>query len=479
MGRQPAREQRLTAQRASAEFREQVTSNAELLRRIGELEEELRQTKNYRNNALNTVTQLKEELDKIKPPSLDGRRTSIPKLKDHTAKTFYEHVDLIYRNLRRYDSSDIAALTSAAVNKLSRERKEDFAQGLLRAPGLKSARDTLLHDHELKIADHLKLEVLTSDHFSLLRLVGGMSKRLCGLIEQAIKWVHHADGTKTRQVLSPGSTVGMPPIFGLRGINAAEATAESESGVALNDHIDRCGADICGKAHAIDRAMRDSIRWTSRSGGMATKGSLADPHLMCITGDGAGLTAAKSGVRVGHFPGSTNLLNQSSLDCANWLFYKENSKAEDYTVIAGRLENCLPDIRRIYRTGELANDDGTPSGIFVRLVLVADKPFIRHACGMLSHNADSFGAPFCTCCDTSDDGDTTSGGGLYDYTMDTRTHYGNTTVEDLCRRAHVAPWEMMGEREPQQWFFECPCCGEVCACPTLPTPTHVFRQTQP
>ena len=162
MGRQPAREQRLTAQRASAEFREQVTSNAELLRRIGELEEELRQTKNYRNNALNTVTQLKEELDKIKPPSLDGRRTSIPKLKDHTAKTFYEHVDLIYRNLRRYDSSDIAALTSAAVNKLSRERKEDFAQGLLRAPGLKSARDTLLHDHELKIADHLKLEVLTS-----------------------------------------------------------------------------------------------------------------------------------------------------------------------------------------------------------------------------------------------------------------------------------------------------------------------------
>ena len=105
MGRQPAREQRLTAQRASAEFREQVTSNAELLRRIGELEEELRQTKNYRNNALNTVTQLKEELDKIKPPSLDGRRTSIPKLKDHTAKTFYEHVDLIYRNLRRYDST--------------------------------------------------------------------------------------------------------------------------------------------------------------------------------------------------------------------------------------------------------------------------------------------------------------------------------------------------------------------------------------
>ena len=127
----------------------------------------MRETRNCRNKYANKVTQLKEELDKIKPPSLDGRHTSIPKLKDHTSHTFYNHVDFIYRDLRRFDSSDIAALTSAAVNKLSRERTEDFARGLLCAPGLKSAREVLLHDHELKISDHLTLEVLTSDHFSL------------------------------------------------------------------------------------------------------------------------------------------------------------------------------------------------------------------------------------------------------------------------------------------------------------------------
>ena len=35
-----------------------------------------------------------------------------------------------------------------------------------------------------------------------------------------------------------------------------------------------------------------------------------------------------------------------------------------------------------------------------KLVLVGNKPFIRHVSGMLSHNADAFGAPFCTCSDS-------------------------------------------------------------------------------
>ena len=165
--------------------------------------------------------------------------------------------------------------------------------------------------------------------------------------------------------------------------------------------------------------------------------------MMCMTGDGAGLTDAKSGVRVGHFPGTTNFLNQSSLDVTTWLFYKESSKAEDYTVLAGRLVNVLPDVRRIYETGELLTADGEPSGIFVKLVLVGDKPFIRHVCGMLSHNANAFGAPFCNCsdvtCEECDDGDTPpdATGSLYNLGMCTHTHYGNISYEELCARAHV------------------------------------------
>ena len=160
---------------------------------------------------------------------------------------------------------------------------------------------------EAEIAKHLTENVYTDEHFSLLRLVGGMSKRVCGLIEQSIKWVHTKDGKKERQKLRAGSKQNAPTIFSLAGINAADARAEEESGLKLKDHADRAGADICGKENALDHAMLQSIERTTRSGGMATKGTKEEPHLMCMTGDGAGSTDAKSSVRVGHFPGTTKL----------------------------------------------------------------------------------------------------------------------------------------------------------------------------
>ena len=69
-------------------------------------------------------------------------------------------------------------------------------------------------------------------------------------------------------------------------------------------------------------------------------------------------------------------MNQSSLDFTNWLFYKEKCKAEDYTILAAKLVNVLPDLRRLYKTQQLC-PDGKESGIFIKFVLVADKPFIR------------------------------------------------------------------------------------------------------
>ena len=111
---------------------------------------------------------------------------------------------------------------------------------------------------------------------------------------------------------------------------------------------------------------------------MATAGTKKHPHLICMSGDGAGLTARDSGVRVGHFCGSTNLLNQSSLDFVNWLFYKEACKAEDYTVLAGRLANLKDDICRIYSTGEL-QPDGEPTGVYVKLVQAIHSTRVWHA----------------------------------------------------------------------------------------------------
>ena len=134
---------------------------------------------------------------------------------------------------------------------------------------------------------------LRFDNFALLRLVGGMSKRVCSLIEQSVKWVHRSDGTRERQVLCPGSSVPAPSLFSLKGINAAEAKAEVSSGLCLQEHGDHKGADICGKQYAVDTAMLRSISNTSRSAGMATQGTRDDPHVIIMTGDGAGITDAE------------------------------------------------------------------------------------------------------------------------------------------------------------------------------------------
>ena len=122
--------------------------------------------------------------------------------------------------------------------------------------GMKSARSALLKTHEEQIAEHLTKSVYTGDHFALLRLVGGMSKRLCGLIEQALKYVYHADGTKTKQRLHPDKrcSTPAPPIFSLKAINSAENKAEVESGIELRQHED--------KKRAWTYATRPT-RWTT------------------------------------------------------------------------------------------------------------------------------------------------------------------------------------------------------------------------
>lgn len=242
----------------------------------------------------------------FKGPSLAGLHGAVDKLKPQSA-TFYDHVTFGYEWLKRYNLLDIPPLIAAVLKRLGNEKGEDLRWKTLMNEGMASARNALLHEHEKQISKHLTETVFTGDHFALLRLVGGMSKRLCGLIEQSLKYVHRSDGTRIKQRLHPASrcTTSVPEIFSLKAIIFAEAEAEKASNLELRQHEDKQGADICSKAYALDQAMLQSVGNTSRAGGMATEGTKTDPHLMCVSGDGAGLTAASTGVRVGHFAGST------------------------------------------------------------------------------------------------------------------------------------------------------------------------------
>ena len=135
-------------------------------------------------------------------------------------------------------------------------------------------------------------------------------------------------------------------------------------------------------------------------------------------------------------------------------------------MLKARLSGILPDMRRLYRDGEL-RPGGIASGVFIKFVLTADKPFIRKVNGLLAHQANYFGPPYCSCSDKD----------LYKFTFNKKTHYGKITFGILCNRAHVAEWEALGEAEPDKWCFACDCCKEVS--PPRHSPLHPCASTSP
>ena len=230
--RQARGEDRLPSQRERCN----CGPNAELQRQLDDCRAELRNALDVRNSIQHAAQDVKKELEDLQP-TLAGRSTTIAKMAAGDS-TFYEHVEFGYKWLRRFDSADVPNLITAILRKLSRDRQEedgsDFCYRTLMTNGMKHARDALLLDRDKQNSEHLTKNVYTGDHFSVLRLVGKVSKRVCSLIEQSLKWEHQEDGTKTRQTMHPNSSVPAPSIFSLRAINVAEERAEKETNLHVH-----------------------------------------------------------------------------------------------------------------------------------------------------------------------------------------------------------------------------------------------------
>ena len=244
----------------------------------------------------------------------------VGKLKRRDACT--KHAKRIVQVLDRYDPADRAKLLMSAL-RISSSDGRDLREDILETQAFKRLLKKLHDARDLAIVKHLKAEVYTADAFSMLRLLIGMSKRECGLTQQCFKHIRMPDGRKRRFRLMTDSKQFPPAIFSLPEIVAYEKTAEEASQLELQGHADGCGADVAGKENSIDRVIVNELQFKhARHGGMATKGTYDDPHLWLITGDGAGLSAMYSGIRVGLVPGSTEYLNQSANDVSTILFYK-------------------------------------------------------------------------------------------------------------------------------------------------------------
>ena len=193
MCRQPPASERLPSQRERVQVRDARKEASEAADKLRIANEEKQVALDHRNAEQARLKELDKELERLRPPTLDGKKGEIPRVKE---RQLFNHAEFGVKWLKRFHVLDIPPLIISVLKQVGREKETDLCRATLMADGMATARNELLHEHEEEIAKHLKESVYTADHFSLLRLVGGMSKRLCGLIEQAVKYVHNSDGTR-------------------------------------------------------------------------------------------------------------------------------------------------------------------------------------------------------------------------------------------------------------------------------------------
>ncbi|KAL1510664.1 hypothetical protein AB1Y20_006961 [Prymnesium parvum] len=346
-----------------------------------------------------------------------------------------------------YEPADLPTLFVRVLNKkLSTKGQPDLVEAIRGVKGFKRCLKLIHKERDASCAKHLKENVFCAEPFSMLRLCINMSKREAGLIQQTFKYRRVVStGKKFRTKMNKDSMVPAPEIFSLPDIIMCEKAAMARTKLSLNSSGEdrRSCAHIDGP-YALDQAIWNAVeanKKDQRNGGMASSGdTLGEAWIINIMGDGAQLTISTSGVRIGISPGNTEMLNQSSNDVTDIVLYQASSKAEHYLTLKANLSALRPALSRLHRTHEL-RPGGWHSGKFVKLCLVSDKPFLRHVCGLKSHNSNEFGAPGCNCGDKD----------LYNFNMCKESHYGQLTYATLCHRAHVPLWMALGEPEPDSW----------------------------
>ena len=220
----------------------------------------------------------------------------IPKITSRSVRD--RCADELCREMQRFDATDIIPLVMSALVKLEKHHGQPLIAEIRNAHQFAPVIREMNAARDAQVATHLREHSFFDDAFSLLRLVCKLSLRECHLIEQSFKWEHHPNGTKSRRMLMTDSKEPAPLIFNVAGIKASEQRAMDSSKLLLHEHTDGRGADVSGKPGGVDQAIFNGLQSTrgDRTGGMATAGTEEDPHLVNLSGDGAGLSDAYSGI---------------------------------------------------------------------------------------------------------------------------------------------------------------------------------------
>ena len=206
------------------------------------------------------------------------------------------------------------------------------------------------HEHELVIYEHLRTHVFKPLKSCIYQLNTYTSLNHIRWFDALFKWDwseldSNGNATKVRQTLSPDGKVPVPMPFDLKLM--AELKDKSLAGSAGNvAHPDGKGADVkC--VHAMLRNVQARAEGSTQ-GGWATKGTEEDPDTIGFTGDGGGITADDSMVRVVAFAGSVRGMNQSTHGIHNITAYRRSHHAEAWLTLRSTMAGTRPALCQLF-----------------------------------------------------------------------------------------------------------------------------------
>ena len=450
--------------RANDPVRRLEAENGELRRKLEVLQAEKLLVEKDRNYFKREVDALRQELRENKLKSKLLKPLGDKKSARSRAITELEKV-----LLARYHPADLPMLFVGILRRVDKD-EEGLTDLLFKEHAFKHILKQIHDRRDSQIALHLGT-VYYVDLQALLRLIAGISLRRCGLFHQCFRWLNAADGTRTRAMLAPGSRQPAPQLFDPRVMAKCQRDALARLSITLeelsSEETKSVGASVSGE-YTVDLVITKMIHAAQVGGccgGMATKGTKEDPHIVMNTADGAGILQRNSGVRDSIFLASTEYLGQSEADVRNLVIWRASHKAESWETMNVHMASIRPALCRFYEDGEL-RPYGKPSGVFVKIMLVADLPAVRKMCGLKSHLHNCFGPPFCECC--RDD--------MYALNFDYFMHAGHgISYKNECHRHHVPLHEALGKREPKFWEFRCDLCNKV----RLPVPAPATPHVSP
>ena len=357
---------------------------------------------------------------------------------------YYREVAVLQVRLGRWHPDNLADLMGNALATLV--PGTDLRPGIAHAGSWHKTLDEIREDTLRESRKWLMEHAFRPAKFVLSKYALKMSGRAFSWMHGLFKYdysARDAEGNRkpAREMMAEGSKVPAPTIFPVKEVATIVASElvdpDTHRVDAINvQHPDHKGAERRDVRNAVLEAIGRAA--VSGCGGWATLGTVASPHLMLLSMDGAGLTSGtgESGVRVTLQPCSVQHMNQSVNAVINLAFFKESSHAESYDTLYARTEHVRPQLTRIYDDGFVVDDTG--KNIYVRFVLAADKVGMCHVLGRMNQNYDIFGI-YCDCANKD----------LYKLNYNYLTHYGDISYEKRCGRAHVPMWEALGRPEPK------------------------------